>query len=99
MKCAPLVTLGFFFVSLLLARLWLNSALLWDILSYVPRTVWEALVVATEPITSSDVHAQEELVEFVASWLVALISLAIVGGVALLTRLLLAHGKQRGRAQ
>lgn len=88
-----LLAVGFLFVSLLLARLWLNSALLWSALSHVPKRVWEVLVVAIEPITSSNVHANEELLEFLASWLVALITLAIIGGVGLLARRL-AHGKQ-----
>lgn len=89
-----LLAVCFLLVSLLLARLWLNSALLWSVLSYVPKSVWEVLVHAIEPITSSNVHANEEVLEFVASWLVALITLAIIGGVGLLARHL-AHGKQR----
>lgn len=84
MKRALVAAVGFLLVSLLLARLWLNSTLLWEVLSHVPRSIWEVLAAATDPIASSDVHAQEELLEFVASWLVALVLLAILGGVGLL---------------
>jgi len=91
-----LLAVGFLLVSLLLARLWLNSALLWNVLSYVPKKVWEMLAVATEPITSSSAHSNEELLEFLASWFVALIALAIIGGVVLLIRRL-AHQVRRTR--
>ena len=83
----------FLFASLLLARLWVNSALLWEVLSVVPRSAWVFLVAVLESLNSPDVHAQEELLEFVASWLVALVSLATIVGVGLIARKL-AHGKQ-----
>lgn len=94
-KKPALLAIGFVLGSLVLARLWLNSALLWDILSHVPKAVWEGLATAVRAFNSSDVHAQEQLLEFVASWLVALIFLAIVGGIALLAWRL-THGNQTG---
>ena len=77
---------GLLFVSLVLARVWLNSALLWNILSHVPRAVWEVLATVLDPISSPEVHAQEELIEFAASWIVALVLLLVIGSIALLAR-------------
>jgi len=93
MKRALLLAVGFLLVSLLLARLWLNSELLWKVMSHLPTRVWEVLAVAIEPINSSNVHANEELLEFVASWLAALIVLVIIGGVGLFTRHLVRQTK------
>lgn len=82
----PLLAIGFLLSSLLLARLWLDTVFLAEILVLLPSSAWDVLSALLEPFSSSDAFAEHNVPGFVISWFIAVITLAIGVGVGVLVR-------------